>query len=53
LNFTAPIELPFEQQKLIQATEWSRGEKLVNMKISASILRGSISDAKVYSVEKA
>lgn len=55
LSFSAdvPIELDIEQRKLIQKAEWSKGAVLVNLHISASILRDSIMNAVVYSAQEA
>lgn len=44
-----PLELDVEQKRLIQKAEWSKGAVLVHLSIRASILRGKITDAQVYS----
>lgn len=51
LTFSAevPIELESDQKRLIQRAEWSKGNILVDLHISASLLRESISNAVVYS----
>jgi len=55
LTFIAdvPIELDVEQRNLIQRAEWSKGAVLVNLAISASVLREKISNAVVFSAEEA
>lgn len=52
LNATVPFELDLKQRELIQKAEWSKGQFLVQVCISAKILRGSINDALVYSVSE-
>lgn len=47
-----PIELDLAQKNLIQRAEWSKGAVLVNLAISASVLRGKISNAVVISAEE-
>lgn len=53
LTFTAevPLDLDTEQKRLIQKAEWSKGAVLVKLIISASTLRGGISNAIVDHVE--
>lgn len=55
LTFVArvPLELSEKQKFLIQEAEWSLGKTLVELSVSASTLHGAISDAVVYSAEKA
>lgn len=50
LNADVPLELPFEQQQLIQKAEWSKG--VIRLSIAASMLRDSISQAVVVSAEE-
>lgn len=47
LNADVPLELPYEQQQLIQQAEWSKGR--IKLWITASVLRDSISQALVGS----
>ena len=51
MTFTAevPLELPVDQQRLIQKAEWSKGAVLVRLEIQADLLRGKISNASVVS----
>lgn len=53
LTFTAevPLELDSNQKRLIQKAEWSKGATLVNLDITASMLRGGISNAIVSAAE--
>lgn len=53
LTFSAdvPIELDSDQKSLIQKAEWSKGAVLVDLHISASMLRDSIQNAVVYSAQ--
>jgi hypothetical protein len=44
-----PMELDADQKRLIQRAEWSKGNVLVDLHISASALRGKITNAIVYS----
>lgn len=48
-NAIVPIELDSDQQNLIRDAEWSKGAKLVNLSMTASLLRGKVSDAVIYS----
>jgi hypothetical protein len=50
LNADVPLELPFEQQQLIQQAEWSKGR--IRLSITASILRDAITQAVVGSAEE-
>lgn len=50
LNADVPLELPFEQQQLIQQAEWSKGR--IRLSITASVLRDAISQAVVGSAEE-
>lgn len=47
LNADVPIELPYEQQKMIQEAEWKK--KRIALSIDAVMLRDSISQATVIS----
>lgn len=53
LTFTAevPIELDSDQKNIIQRAEWSKGAVLVNLSVSANLLREKISNAVVSSAE--
>ena len=51
-NAEVPIELESEKQKLIQRAEWSKGAILVELNITASLLRDSITNAVVYGAEE-
>lgn len=50
LNADVPLELPYEQQKIIQNAEWTKGK--IKLSITASVLRKSISQAIVASAEE-
>lgn len=50
INADVPLELPHEQQQLIQKAEWSKGR--IKLSITASLLRDSISQAIVESAAK-
>lgn len=50
LNADVPLELPYEQQQLIQKAEWSKGK--VRLSITASLLREAVSHAIVGSAEE-
>jgi type II secretory pathway pseudopilin PulG len=47
LNADVPIELPYEQQQIIQKAEWSKGR--IHLSITASLLRDTITQAIVGS----
>jgi hypothetical protein len=46
-NAEVPLELDADQKRLIQRAEWSKGTVMVNLKVTASTLRDSISNAVV------
>lgn len=48
-NADVPIELPHDQQQLIQDAEW--GKKTVLLSMNASLLRGAVSQASVFSAQ--
>ena len=50
INADVPLELPFEQQQVIQRAEWEK--KKVYLAINASLLRESISQATVISASE-
>lgn len=50
LNADVPLELPYEQQQLIQKAEWTKSR--VRLSITASVLRDAISQAIVGSAEE-
>lgn len=51
-NAIVPIELSIDQRNLIQDAEWSKGDKIIKLSITASILKGKIQNAVVYSAEE-
>ncbi len=51
VNADVPVELPFDQQQLIQDAEWKK--KKIILSINASVLRDSISQAVVVSASTA
>jgi hypothetical protein len=51
INADVPIELPFDQQKLIQDAEWQK--KKIMLTMNASVLREAISQAVVISAVNA
>lgn len=54
LTFSAvvPVELDQDQKDLISKAEWSKGVSLVQIELTAKLLRGSISEAIVYHVSE-
>lgn len=54
LTFSAevPVEIPESEKRILQQAEWSKGAKLVRLSITASELRGHISNAVVYQVKR-
>lgn len=52
LNAVVPMELDHAQKLLIQKAEWSKGAFLVQIDLTAKLLRGSITEAQVYRVSE-
>lgn len=50
IHADVPIDLPFDQQQMIQRAEWSK--KSIYLEINASLLRESISQATVISARE-
>lgn len=50
---TVPFELDSDMKRMIQKAEWSKGALAVNLDISASMLRGSVTEAEVINVSEA
>lgn len=51
LTAEVPIELDADQKRLIQRAEWSKGAVLVQLDVTASMLRNSISNAVVFAAQ--
>lgn len=53
LQATVPFELDADMKRLIQKAEWSKGALAVKLDMSASMLRGNVTEAEVIHVATA